>query len=88
MGLSLRAVTVHRPLLSNLNRDAGMTAVRVRARLLLVTWPLVLRSRHPVLGSGGGEGEVLPAVCLRGDGVGLRSRWGGLLLETGKKKET
>lgn len=72
------------PLPANLRREAGVTAVHVHVRLLLVSGPLAVRRRRrsPVLGLGGGEGEVLPGVCLRGDGVGLGPRRGRLLLQT------
>lgn len=35
---------------------------------------------HPVLALGGRDGEVIPGVGLRGDGVGLWTRRGRFLL--------
>lgn len=77
------------PLPTNLRRKAGVTAVHVHVRLLLVSGPLAVRRRRrsPVLGLGGGEGEVLPGVCLRGDGVGLGPRRGRLLLQNAIEEE-
>lgn len=75
---------------TNLHCEAGVTAVRVHERLLLVRGPLAVRRRRgsgPVLGLGGGEGEVLPGVRLRGDGVGLGPRRGRLLLQNVNKDE-
>lgn len=65
-----------------------MTAVCVQVWLFLVTWPLVLRRSHPVLGLGGREGEILSGVRLSGDGVGFRSGGRSLLLYNVKKKES
>lgn len=58
----------------------GVTAVCEHGILVLIVWPLVLGRRRAVLGPGGREGEVLPGVGLRGDGVGLGPRWRGLFL--------
>lgn len=39
------------------------------------------RTHDPVLALGGRDGEVLPGVGLGGDGVGLRTGRGGLILK-------
>lgn len=72
---------------SHLDCSTGVAAVRVHVGLLLVTGPLVLRGSRAVLGLGGREGEVLPGVGLRRDGVGLGSGRRGLLLQMGGEKE-
>lgn len=78
------------PLSTDLCYEAGVTAVHVHVRLLLVSGPLAVRRRwwSPVLGLGGGEGEVLPGVGLRGDGVGLGPRRGCLLLQNASEEES
>lgn len=79
-------VRVNPSLPTNLHGEAGVAAVHVHERLLLVRGPLAVKRRRrwngPVLGLGGGKGEVLPGVRLCGDGVGLGPRGGCLLLQT------
>lgn len=72
---------------AHLDCSTGVAAVRVHVGLLLVTGPLVLRRSRAVLGLGGREGEVLPGVGLRRDGVGLSSGRRGLLLQTGRGRQ-
>lgn len=69
-------------LLSNLHGHVVMEMfVHGRKRLRLAALPdLTGSSSHPVLRFGGWEGEVVPGVCLRGDGISLRTGRGQLLL--------
>lgn len=67
--------------LANLHSHVMVMLVHGRKRLRLVALPHLPRSRpHPVLRFGGWEGEVVPGVRLRGDGVRLGTGRGRLLL--------
>lgn len=59
--------------------DHGETFPVLHA-LPVLRGPLSRNNNNPILALGGRDGEVLPGVGLGGDGVGLRTGRGRLIL--------